>query len=179
MRPILLATLASICFAAVESPVSLASLRAVENSINDRVRSSVADPYDLLGTARGTYLDGYGAVFTVEMNLVLSSPLVSSPFKPALGEAELVALHDRKNRKVEGLKEMMRGLMLGAGKTLTGLPNSERVVMEAFLFKYRWENSRNLPKRIILTASKQQLLDAATKPLSAAETSRLFDEQEF
>lgn len=74
---------------------------------------------------------------------------------------------------------MMRGLMMGAGKTLTGLPNNERVVMEAFLFNYRWENSRDLPKRIILTASKQQLLDAASKHLSAAETAKLFDEQEF
>ncbi len=179
MRPLLLAALASVCFAAVESPVSLASLKAVEASINDKVRSGVNDPYDLLGTARGTYLEGYGAVFSVEMNLVLVSPLISSPFKPALADAELTALHDRKIRKVENLKDMMRGLMVGAGKTLTGMPNNERVVMEAFLFNYRWENSRDLPKRIVLTASKQQLLDASAKHLSGAEFAKLFDELEF
>jgi hypothetical protein len=179
MKPVLLAVLASVCFAAVESPVSLASLRAVEASINDKFRSGVNDPYDLLGTARGTYLDGYGAVFSVEMNLVLVSPLNLSPFKPALADGEVAAMHDRKTRKVETLKAEMRSLMLGASKTLTGLPANERIVMEAFLFNYKWENSRDLPRRIVMTASKQQLLDAAAKKLSGAEFAKLFDEQEL
>ncbi len=179
MRPVLLAALASVCFAAVESPVSLGSLRTVEGTINDRIRSGINDPYDLLGTARGTYLEGYGAVFSVEMNLILVSPLISSPFKAALSEAELAAMHDRKLRKVEALKEMIRGLMIGASKTLTGLPNNEHIVMEAFLFNYRWETARDLPKRLVLTTTKQQLLDATARHLGATEIVKLFDEQEF
>ncbi|HXJ42382.1 MAG TPA: hypothetical protein VNH18_24085 [Bryobacteraceae bacterium] len=171
--------MASVCFAATESPVSFASLRAVEASINDKMRSNVNDPYDLLGTARGSYLDGYGVVFTVEMNLVLVSPLNLSPFKPSISEKEVATMHDRKSRKVEELKGEMRDLMVGASKTLTGLPATEHLTMEAFLFNYKWENSRNLPKRIILTAGKQQLLDAANKHLSAAEIAKIFDEQEL
>ena len=179
MKPVLMAVMATVCFAATESPVSFASLRAVEASINDKLRSNVNDPYDLLGTARGTYLDGYGAVFTVELNLVLMSPLNLTPFKPTISEAEVSGMHDRKLRKVAELKEAMRGLMLGASKTLTGLPPNERIGMETFLFNYRWETSRDLPKRIVLTAGKQQLLDAINKHLSAAEIAKLFDEQEF
>lgn len=175
----MMAALASVCFAAVESPVSFASLRAVEASINDKARSSVNDPYDLLGTARGTYLEGYGAVFTVEMNLVLVSALNFSPFKPTVSEAEIAAMHDRKAKKVDALKDMMRGLMVGASRTLTGLPANERIVMEAFLFNYRWENPRDLPKRIVLTATRQQLQDAGSRKLTAAELAKLFDEQEL
>ncbi len=179
MRPVLFAALASVCFAAVESPVSLASLRAVEASINDKVRSNINDPYDLLGTARGTYLEGYGAVFTVEMNLVLISPLNLTPFKPTLTDAEIAAMRDRKMRKVDALKDTMRSLMLGAGKTLTGLPANERIVMEAFLFNYRWESTRDLPKRVVLTTTRQQMLDAATKKFSPADFAKLFEDQEL
>ena len=133
----------------------------------------------MMGTARGTYLDGYGAMFSVELNLVLVSPLNVSPFKPGISEAEVMAMHDRKEHKVESLKESMRGLMVGASKTLTGLPANEHIVMEAFLFNYRWENTRNLPHRIILRASKQQLLDAAAKKITGTEFAKLFDEQEL
>ena len=42
---------------------------------------NINDPYDLLGTARGTYLEGYGAVFTVEMNRARSSAAhIGPPF---------------------------------------------------------------------------------------------------
>jgi len=151
----------------------------VEASINDKVRSNLSDPYDLLGTARGTYLDGYGAVFSVEMNLVLVSPLNLSPFKPSISEAEIVGMQKRKLAKVENLKDAMRGLMVGASKTLTGLPANEHIVMEAFLFNYRWENTRDLPKRIVITSTKQQLLDAAARRLTGAELTKLFDDQEL
>src|SRR5271165_2119740 len=145
MKSLLLIAFATLCFAASDPIVSRASLMGVEASINDRIRSNVSDPYDLLGTARGTYLEGYGAVFTVEVNTVLVSPLSFTPFKPTLTEEELTAIHDRKARKTEALKEMMRGLMASAGRSLTGLPPEERIVMEAFLFNYRWENTRGLP----------------------------------
>lgn len=179
MKPLLLVAATTFCFAATEPRVSLKLLREVEQSINDKLRSNVNDPYDLLGTARGTYLDGYGAVFTAEMNLVLVSPLLGSPFQPAASPEQVVAMHKRKLAKVESLKDAMRGLMLGAGKTLTTLPPEEHIVLEAILFNYRWEATRDLPKRIVLTATKQQLVDAANRKLTGAELARLFDEQEL
>ena len=70
----LIPAFAAVCFAATEPVVSLNALRTVEASINDRLRSNVNDPYDLLGTARGTYAEGYGAVFTVELPRLASEP---------------------------------------------------------------------------------------------------------
>lgn len=178
MKTILLVGLAAVCFAASEPIVSLASLKSVEGSINDRLKSNISDPYDLLGPARGTYLEGYGAVFTVQMNLVLLPALRVSPFNPDSGK-EITALHDHKARKVEDLKATMRDLMTGASKSLPGLPPQERIVMEAFLFDYSWEQTRGLPHRIMLTAYKQKLTDAAKRHASPEEMAALFQEDEL
>jgi hypothetical protein len=179
MKSLLLIAIASLCFGASESRLSLASLKAVEASINDRVRSNINDPYDLLGPARGTYLEGYGAVFTVEMDLVAASPLNLSPFKQSISEKEIADLHDRKARKVPGLKESMRDLMAKACKTLPALPSEENIVMEAFFFNYNWEQSRGLPHRIMLTARKQKLMDALNRHLTGPEFAALFEEEEM
>lgn len=179
MKTIVLIGIATLCFAASEPIVSLASLKTVEASINDRLRSNINDPYDLLGPARGTYLEGYGAVFTVEMNLVLVSPLNLSPFKQAISDKEITELHERKARKVEALTATMRELMIGASKSLPGLPPDEHIVMEAFLFNYRWEQSRGLPHRVGLTASKQKLLDAVNRHASPTEMAALFQPWEL
>jgi hypothetical protein len=180
VKSLLLILVASLCFGASESRLSLASLKAVEASINDRVRSNINDPYDLLGPARGTYLEGYGVVFTVEMNLVVVSPLNVSPFHAGPTEKELTEMHDRKARKAALLKGTMRDLMTAAAcKTLTGLPPEERIVMQAFLFNYGWEQTRGLPHRIMLTARKQKLMDALNKHLTGPEFAALFDEEEM
>ncbi|HKD07618.1 MAG TPA: hypothetical protein VKB79_17075 [Bryobacteraceae bacterium] len=179
MKALLLIGLATLCFAASEPVVSLGSLKTVEASINDRIRSNINDPYDLLGPARGTYLEGYGAVFTVEMNLVLVSPLTLSPFKQVVSDKEISDLRERKAKKVDGLKVMMRDLMAGASRSLPGLPPQERIVMEAFLFNYRWENSRGLPRRLVLTTTKQQLIDAGNRHATPAELAALFTEEEI
>jgi hypothetical protein len=179
MKLFLLIGVAALCFGSSESRLSLASLKAVEASINDRVRSNINDPYDLLGPARGTYLEGYGAVFTVEMNLVVVSPLNVSPFHSGPTEKEITEMHDRKARKVEVLKGAMRDLMANACKTLQALPPDEHIVMQAFFFNYTWEQSRGLPHRIMLTSRKQKLIDGVNRHLTGAEFAALFDEEEM
>ena len=179
MKPLLLIAAATLCFAGSEPICSINSLRAVEAAINDRVQSNVTDPYYLYAPARGTYLQGYGAVFTVDMGLVPISPLnfTPNPFKPTVSDKDLATLHDHKARKVDPLKNMMRDLMVAACQKLPGLPANEQIVMEAFLLNFKWEQARDLPNRIVLTANKQQLLDAAGKHLSGAELAALFDEE--
>jgi hypothetical protein len=171
--------LAALCFATAEPIVSRESLITVETSINDRIRSNISDPYDLLGTARGTYLEGYGAVFTAELNLIVVAPLTFSPFKPRLTEQELTTLHERKVRKLETLEDTMRSLMVSASKSLPGLPPDERIVMEAFLFNFRWENSRGLPRRVILSGQKRKLMDAASRHASPAEFASIIQTEEL
>jgi hypothetical protein len=179
MKSLILIAFATLGFAASEPIISISSLKAVEASINDTLKSNINDPYDFLGTARGTYLEGYGAVFTVELDLVLGSSLYMSPFKPTITDKEKIAMHDRKERKLEALKETMRGLMTGASRSLPGLPPEEHLVMEAFFFNYSWENTRGLPHRIVLTAQKRKLQDAVNKHASASEIAAIIEETEL
>jgi hypothetical protein len=171
--------LVATCVASAQPPVPLATLKAVEASINDRLRSNIAEPYDLLGPARGTYAEGYGAIFSVEVNLTLQPGLAFSPFSAPLKAPELAKLRERKLQKLVALRETMRELVAGAGRALSGMPGNEKVVMEAFLFRYRWEDSHGIPQRILFSAPRQALLDAVERHASATEIAALIEEREL
>jgi hypothetical protein len=158
MKTLVLFAVAVLCFGATEPRVSRKALGSVEGSMNDKFRIVTGDPYDLLGTARGTYIDGYGAVFTIELQLVYISP--PSPFRPAYSPRELAGLHDRKLKKMPVLKDAMRGLMANSVNTLDSMPGNEHVAMEAILWRYSWEDSKGLPQRVLMTAEKGKLLEA-------------------
>jgi hypothetical protein len=169
---------AALCFAAVEPRVSRAILTAVEGTINQTFATRGADSYDLLGTARGTYLEGYGALYTIELDLVSVGPLDMSPFRPSMSPAEIAAIRERKLKKVSVLKEAMRNILVNASGTMEGLPSNERIAMEAILFNFRWEDSKGLPRRVFMSAEKQKLLDAKAAHAGPAELAAVIDEQE-
>jgi hypothetical protein len=178
VKLLLVIAAATLCFAAAESQVSRANILAVENSINEKFAARSSDPYDVLGTARGTYLEGYGALFTTELDLINAGPLNLTPFKPTITEKEKTTTRERKSKKLVELKESMRTLMVGASGTLDGLPLNEHVAMEAILFYYSWEESRGLPHRIFMSAEKQKLLAAKAAHAGQPELTAIIEEQE-
>jgi hypothetical protein len=173
VKALLLAALATLCFAATESPVSPKSIQAVEGNLNDAFRANTPDPYNLLGTARGTYIPNHGTVFTVEMQLLYVTP--PNPFRPVISPQELDSIHERKLKKLPVLREAMQNQMLSACKTMDGLPLNEHVAMEAILFSFSFENSKGLPQRIFMTAEKGKLLEAQA---SHADLATVIQEQD-
>jgi hypothetical protein len=169
---------AALCVAATESRVSRAAILAVEKSINERLSVRSADPYDLIGRARGTYLEGYGTLFTAELDLIYAGPLNPSPFKPTVSDKEKATTRERKAKNLIELKEAMRSLMVNASGTLEGLPPNERVAMETILFYYSWEEARGLPHRVFMSAVKQKLLDAKAAHAGDPELAAIIEEQE-
>ena len=170
---------ATLCFAATESRVSRAAILAVEGSMNERFSARSADPYDLLGPARGTYLEGYGTLFTFEVDLANAGGLIMSPFKQTITPEELAGLRDRKLRKLSEMKDTMRTVMMNAGATLEGLPPDEHVAMEAILFSYSWEkNAKEMPRRVFMTAEKQKLLDARANHATQSDLAAIIEEQD-
>jgi hypothetical protein len=163
---------ATLIFASVETGVTRASLSTVETSLNDKLRVVGPDPYDLLGLTRGTYLAGYGVVFTFEVNLVYSTG--PNPFRPPMTREEIASLRDRKFRKLLILKDTMRRTMANAA-ALPGLSPNDHVAVEAFLLYYSWENQTGLPRRILMTASRNSLLEAAS---NNADLTRVIQEQQ-
>jgi hypothetical protein len=178
MKPLLLIAVATLCLASTEPRVSRASIVAVEKSINEEFANKSGDPYDVLGNARGTYLEGYGALFTVELDLINTGPLTPNPFKQTLTPQEIAGTRERKLKKLAVLRESMRSLMVNAAGTLEGLPPNERVSMEAVLLYNKWEESRGMPRRLFMSAEKQKLLDARAAHAGQPELAAFIEEQE-
>src|SRR5262249_56123178 len=105
-----------------------ASLKASERTIDERVQQMTARaPFVLLGTTRGAYLAGYGAVFTVEVNLVPVAGL--SPFRPAYSPQEIQNLNKQKREKLVLLKAGLRQLLVDQAATLSLVPPPEKVAL--------------------------------------------------
>ncbi len=52
--------------------VTRAAIAPLESSFDARIGApGQPEPFDLLGNTRGVYLEGYGAVFTAEANLIV------------------------------------------------------------------------------------------------------------
>jgi hypothetical protein len=176
---LVIATVATtFCFAAAESRVSRATILAVEHMIDEKINAYSTDPYLPLGDARGTYLEGYGVLFTDEFDLVNTGALNMSPFKPTVSKEEVASVHDRKLKKLLELRETMRTLLVNASATLEGLPPNERVAMEFILFSHSWENARDMPRRLFMSAEKQKLLDAKAVHAGQPELTAIIEEQE-
>jgi hypothetical protein len=180
VKPLLLIAAATLCLASTEPRVSRASIIAVEKSINEEFANKSGDPnaYDVLGNARGTYLEGYGALFTVELDLINTGPLTPNPFKQTITAQEIATTRERKLKKLAMLRESMHTLMVNAAGTLEGLPANERVSMAAVLLFNKWEESRGMPRRLFMSAEKQKLLDAKAAHAGQPELAAIIEEQE-
>lgn len=121
-------------------------------------------PFAVLQEPRGTYLEGYGAVFTLEVNL---SPLrYLSPFSPGPHtEKELQEAHARKLQRMKEVEEIVKDLLRDHGAGLSFLRPEENVAVVVYLFNTG--EQRDLPSQMIVQARRQALLEA--QKLSVAE----------
>ncbi len=71
---------AALLLASAASPASIEKTRIgrtelaqMELELDRQIRRAldINDPFDLIGSTRGVYLENYGAVFTAEVNLVI------------------------------------------------------------------------------------------------------------
>ncbi|MGC9952154.1 MAG: hypothetical protein ABSF64_37905 [Bryobacteraceae bacterium] len=153
-------------FAGQEAPpaahprITRAELAGVEKNFDGRL-AYTADAFDLLGPTRGVYLEGYGVVFSTELNLIVSPNL--SPFHPAFGKIEIARIRDRKLQRLPLLKQKMREMLAASAASLDNMPPGEQVVLAVSLFHYSWEDYSGLPGQIVMQAERQKLLSNATR----------------
>ncbi len=133
------------------------SLATLERIFDSRIeRQSIEDPFLLLGTTRGVYLEGYGAVLTAEVNLV-TGPAIT-PFRPSLSKEDVARLHAKKRQRLPVLRQLMREMLLDAAGSLEAVLAQEQIVLAVSLFYYSWEDRTGLPGQILMQAQRQQLL---------------------
>lgn len=161
-----LAALAAVLPVSGRSPVDREALAALEKRFDRRIESfSIDDPFYLLGTTRGVYLAGYGAVFTAELNLVAAA--VVTPFRPAFTREQIAALRQKKLARLVELRRMMRDMLVESAVTLKSVPEEEWVAVGVTLFYYGWEDKTGLPSQILMQGRRRALADFAAGRIDA------------
>ncbi len=137
------------------------SVIGIQKKLDDRfAHISPDEPFFLLGTTRGVYLDGYGAVFTAELNLVQGPN--HTPFGSAPITKEIIARHRQKKlERIPKLRAEMRIMLAQTAAALDGVPDNEQVVLVVDLTKYPWEDTSGIPCQIIVQGQKSALAAAA------------------
>lgn len=119
------------------------------------------EPIDLLGATRGVYLDGYGAVITTEMGLVLAPSI--SPFRSTIPPELVVQVHQRKLERLPMLRTSMKEMMKAAAMTLLQIPEDQMIVLVVRLDYMSWEDTSGLPSQILMRADRKSAIAGEIK----------------
>ena len=154
------------------------SLNGVEQALSDRLRTNEAlSSMYVLWRPRGAYLDGYGAVFTVELNLVPMANI--SPFQKPYDDEQKRQLNVRKRQKLEDLTAQAREMLVEAASRLNVVPENEKVALVVTLFHYNWEDLSDLPSQLVVQAPRSVLLSSAAGRLGKPELKAQVQQQYF
>jgi hypothetical protein len=181
LRLVLLGVIAASVLAAepaITRPDVRDSLETVERDLTGRMHTNEAlSTMYVLWRPRGVYLEGYGAVFTLELNLVPMGDV--SPFQKAYSDEQKRQLNVRKRQRLEDLTEAAREILVEAAKQLTVVPENEKVALAVTLFHYGWEDMTGLPAQLVVQAPRKALLAGAAGTLGKAELRAQIEEQQF
>jgi hypothetical protein len=149
---------AAICAAATAPRLSGNLLKSVETSLDDRIKSLWQDnPFSIIRPARGLYLEGYGAVFTVDVSPVLST---TSMMHPTATKDEVVKAHKVRVERIPQLKQAMRLAVADAAASLDPMPADEQVTLVVYLAHHEWEDVSDTPGQLTFRGKKKALIDA-------------------
>jgi hypothetical protein len=154
--------------AAPDAPrVNRSALMAIEKTFDSRIERAIIDnPFLLLGTTRGVYLPGYGAVFTAELNLVTLPAF--TPFRPHFTKEELAKVRANKLERLARLKQLMQETMIGAAASLDTVPTNEQIAVGVSLFYNRsWEDTTGLPSQVVMEAPRKTLVDFQARRITS------------
>lgn len=151
----------ALCASATEKPrVSRGMLHTAEKSLDSRItRLWDDDPFVLPGPTRGIYLEGYGAVFSVEVNLVTAPTLL---MRPEMSKIEIAHHREKKIERIPQLRAALREALADSAASLDPVPGDEQIVIAVFLSRYGWEDTTGLPSQIMMQGQKKKLLEAKT-----------------
>ena len=147
-------------------------------TLNDRLlRAHVESPYNILSYPQGFYLDGFGAIFAVELSLT-TTPGVS-PFRPAFTAEEKERIRAAKLQRLPALKLFLRDFLVTSAANLDRLPDSEQLVVGVTLFYHDWESRNGLPQQLIMQSAKRPLVEVAANRADRSTLDKLVKVREF
>jgi hypothetical protein len=141
--------------------VARSTIVITEKNLDNRFTRLWSDnPVPVLGPSRGVYLEGYGVVFTAEVNLVAGPPLTL--FNPAITKDYAAQHKQTKMKRIPEIKAELQKALLdaAASKELAAVPPEEQIVLVAFLSHFPWEDLSGIPAQIMVQGTKKKLLEA-------------------
>jgi hypothetical protein len=155
--------------------VNRSSLRDLERAADTSFEGLLKDdPLSILGATRAVYLNGYGVVFSTEVELAPSA--APNPFRPAFGKEDIARLKEKKRLRINFLKANMQGILFNFAASLHSIPLTENVALAVTIPYFRWEDSTGMPRQILMVAPRRLLLDAKAGNKQALATLKV---QEF
>lgn len=132
-------------------------IRSAELSLNERLARIFPDtPVAVTGQVRGVYLDGYGAVFTAEMNPVSDG---TSLMHAVLRPDEKTQVLIKKKARIPELKKAMKEALVETAASLDPVPLDEQVVLEVVIDRFLWEDGSGYPAELLVQAPRRKLLE--------------------
>lgn len=161
--------------AAVGGRITRASMQVLERGSDSSLEGMLTDdPLRILGSTRAVYLDGYGVVFSAEIELAPGS--TPNPFRMQFTKEDLARIKEKKKVRLSQLREHMRTLLVTYA-TLD-VPLHENVALAVTIPYFRQEDSAGLPRQIVMSAPRKLLLDArAGKPEGLASALKVQEYQ--
>lgn len=146
---------------APKPPPERTAIAALEKAFDTRIlKVSATDPLEVMSSAQGVYLHGFGAVITAQVDLIMT-PTVN-PFRQTMSKAEIERVRARKMERLPVLKTIMREMLMQSAAALDSMPAGEQVVIAVSLFRFAWEDSSGLPSQIVMQAPRAKLLARAS-----------------
>lgn len=152
--------------ASVSPRVTRNNLAGLERLTDTKVKDLDPNtPGETLGRTRGVYLQGFGAVFTTEVDPIPFAAL--NPFRPAYTEAEIAKLRVQKKQRLQLLKKRMAESLVVMAQGMEGVPATEQIALAVTIPYWPWEKSAGMPRQILVQASKSALLSGGDNLTSA------------
>lgn len=150
------------------------ALHATERSMERRFAET---SMKLIGRPQGGYLEDFGVVFTLEVNVV---PMANvSPFNPGYTEEQLLRLNQRKRERLDDLKTLATDILVNEAVRLEAVPRDGQIALVISLFHFTWEKTTGLPSQVVFQAKRDDLLNREAGRLSESALSKKVEARYF
>lgn len=168
-RVLALAAVGSMASLSAQTPAPDSSalkgqMQVFEAILDKTMEQTFERPFGLLEKTKGSYLPGYGVVFTLQVNLY---PVrVPTPFdQRPLSEEELRKARSVKLERIETIKRSVPRLLADHAAGLREFGPEDTVAVIVHLFHYQAEGEK-LPTQLVLQVKKADLDQYLERKLS-------------
>jgi hypothetical protein len=142
-------------------------MKVFEAVIDKTMAQTFAPPFGLLENTKGTYLSGFGLVFSLEVNLYpMRAP---NPFNMApLTKAEIEKARKGKLERITTVKESVPRLLADHAMSLRSLSPDDSVAVVVHLFEMDPGDTK-LPDQLVIETRKSDLNQFWDKQISYQE----------